>query len=493
MELDKRKCKIVNKDSALLTDLYQLTMTYGYFREGKAEQPVVFDMFFRQLPPNCGYAIAAGLEQVAEYLQGLKFSEQDLDYLAGLNLFDHNFIDYLREFRFTGNLWAIPEGTPVFPQEPLLRVCAPIAQAQLVETALLNMVNFQTLIATKACRINLAAKGDAVMEFGLRRAHGPDAGVYGARAAIIGGCSSTSNVKAGELFGVPVSGTMAHSWVQSFPNELEAFRAYAKAFPQACLLLVDTYNVLRSGVPNAIQVGKELREQGYELKGVRIDSGDLAYLSRKTRKMLDEAGFPEAIIVASNDLDEETIQDIKTQRAPIDAWGVGTSLITSRSYPAFGGVYKLAAVQEESGRWTPKLKISENSEKITTPGLKQVYRFYDKANGMALADVISLADEEFADLEYLTIFHPLETWKRKTLKNFTCKRLLIPIFEQGKVVYKFPRVEEIRGYSREQQAQFWEEHKRLKFPQKYIVDLSTELWQMRTRLLQAEGVFNGSK
>jgi nicotinate phosphoribosyltransferase len=493
IQIEQRKCTVVNKNSALLTDLYQLTMTYGYFREGKAEQPVVFDLFFRKLPPGSGYAIVAGLEQVAEYLQGLRFSEKNLDYLAGLNLFDMKFIDYLRDFRFTGDLWAIPEGTPVFPQEPLIRVCAPIAQAQIIETALLNMVNFQTLIATKACRINQAAKGDTVMEFGLRRAHGPDAGVYGARAAIIGGCASTSNVRAGELFGVPVSGTMAHSWVQSFSNELEAFRAYAGAFPQGCLLLVDTYNVLRSGVPNAIKVGVELRKQGHELKGIRIDSGDLTYLSRKAREMLDEAGFPDAIIVASNDLDEETIQDIKTQGAPINSWGVGTALITSRDYPALGGVYKLAAVQEKTGEWIPKLKISENSEKITTPGLKQVVRFFDKDSGMTMADVIALEEEDFEGLEYLTIFHPLETWKRKTLKNFTCKKLLVPVFEEGKIVYQFPNVEQIRTYSQAEQDRFWEEHKRLKFPQKYIVDLSTKLWQLRTKLLEAEGVFNGGR
>ncbi|HWJ03809.1 MAG TPA: nicotinate phosphoribosyltransferase, partial [Verrucomicrobiae bacterium] len=438
-------------------------------------------------PPGSGYALAAGLEQVVEYLRELKFSQAELKYLAELNLFSSEFIDYLGGFRFTGDVWAIPEGTPVFPQEPLLRVCAPIAEAQIIETALLNIVNFETLIATKACRVNLAAKGDPVMEFGLRRAHGPDAGVYGARAAVIGGCSATSNVRAGQLFGIPVSGTMAHSWVQSFSSELEAFRAYGKAFPNNSLFLVDTYNVLRSGVPNAIKVGRELRERGYDLKGIRIDSGDLAYLSRQARDMLDKAGFPEAIIVASNDLDEETIQDIKTQGAPIDSWGVGTALITSRSYPALGGVYKLSAV-EEGGTWVPKLKISENSEKITLPGVKQVLRFYGRDNGMALADLIVLAEEEIDTALPLTIFHPLETWKRKTLKNFTYRKLLVPVIEQGELVYKFPDVGEIRAASQEEQDKFWEEHKRLKFPQKYIVDLSAKLWELRASLLEAAGI-----
>ncbi len=483
----------MNKESALLTDLYQLTMTYGYFREGRAEQPVVFDLFFRQLPPGSGYVLAAGLEQAVEYLLNLHFSQEDLAYLAQLNLFDTAFLEFLSTFRFSGDLWAVPEGTPVFPHEPLLQVTAPVAQAQIVETALLNMVNFQSLIATKACRVTLAAKGDPVMEFGLRRAHGPDAGVYGARAAVIGGCVSTSNVRAGQLFGLPVSGTMAHSWVQSFPGELEAFRAYAEAFPDNTLLLVDTYNVLRSGVPNAIQVGRELRQKGLELKGIRIDSGDLAYLSRQARKMLDNAGFPNAIIVASNDLDEETIQDIKTQGAPIDSWGVGTALITSRNYPALGGVYKLAAVQHE-GEWVPKLKISENSDKITLPGIKQVVRFYSRDNGVAIADLITLQDEDINDSESMVIFHPLETWKRKTLRNFTCKKLLVPVIQAGELIMQLPGVTEIREYSRQEQARFWEEHKRLKFPQKYIVDLSEGLWNLRAGLLEPAGrALNGSK
>jgi len=474
----------MNKESALLTDLYQLTMTYGYWREGKADQQVIFDLFFRQLPPGSGYAIAAGLEQAVEYLRNFHFKQEDLDYLRGLNLFSGEFIEFLEGFRFTGDLWAIPEGTPVFPMEPLLRVCAPIGEAQIVETALLNMVNFQTLIATKANRVNQAAKGDPVMEFGLRRAHGPDAGVYGARAAVIGGCAATSNVRAGQLFDIPVSGTMAHSWVQSFPTELDSFRAYADAFPEECLLLVDTYNTLRSGIPNAIKLGKEMRQRGIEVKGVRIDSGDLAYLSRQARKLLDNAGFPNAKIVASNDLDEETIQDIKTQGAPIDLWGVGTALITSRSHPALGGVYKLAAVQEE-GSWVPKLKVSENSEKITLPGLKQVVRFYSRETGMAMADLITLEGEEFDLEQELTIFHPLETWKRKNLKQFTYEKLLVPVLRAGELVYSLPKVVEIREYSRKQQGRFWDEHKRLKFPQKYIVDLSTKLWQLRADLLEA--------
>ncbi|MDA8442727.1 MAG: nicotinate phosphoribosyltransferase [Peptococcaceae bacterium] len=474
----------MNKQSALLTDLYQLTMTYGYFREGKVKEPVVFDLFFRKLPPGSGYVLAAGLEQVVEYLQGLRFTDYDLSYLASLNMFSPQFLDYLKNFRFTGDLWAIPEGTPVFPQEPLMRLKAPIGQAQIVETALLNMVNFQSLIATKACRINLAAKGDPVMEFGLRRAHGPDAGVYGARAAMIGGCVSTSNVRAGQLFHVPVSGTMAHSWVQSFSTELEAFRAYADAFPENCLLLVDTYNVLQSGVPNALTVAAELRLNGYELKGIRIDSGDLAYLSRQARTMLDQAGFPQAGIVASNDLDEETIQDIKTQGAPISAWGVGTALITSRNYSALGGVYKLSAVYEAE-RWIPKLKISENSDKITLPGIKQVLRFFGATDGMAMADLITLEGEEYTQGQPLTIFHPIETWKRKTLQNFVTQKLLVQVMADGQLIHDLPSVLEIQAYAKQQQALLWDEHKRLKFPQQYIVDLSKNLWELRANLISA--------
>lgn len=480
----------MNRRSALLTDLYQLTMAYGYFREQKAEQRVVFDVFFRQLPPFTGYVIVAGLDQIVDYLQNLHFTEDDLSYLRSLNLFNEEFLQLLRDFRFTGDVWAIPEGTPVFPQEPLLRVCARSVEAQIIEPAILNMINFQSLIATKSCRINLAAKGDPVMEFGLRRAHGPDAGVYGARAAIIGGCVSTSNVRTGQLFDVPVSGTMAHAWVLSFPSELESFRAYARAFPRDCLLLVDTYNVLRSGLPNAIKVGLELRAQGYELRGIRIDSGDLAYLSRQARKILDDAGFPDAIIVASNDLDEETVQDIKTQGACINAWGIGTALITSKNHPALGGVYKLSAV-EENGQWVPKLKVSENSEKITLPGIKQVVRFYDRYSGFAMADLITLAEEAFDPERALTIFHPVETWKRKTLKNFTYKKLLVPIIRQGKLVYELPGVLKIRDFCKAEQATFWNEHKRLKYPQKYRVDLSARLWKLRAELLEAAEVPNG--
>lgn len=465
----------------MLTDLYQLTMMQGYLRNGCRNKEAVFDVFFRTLPFKGGYVLAAGLEQVVEYIENLTFGEEDLAYLRSLNLFDEEFIEELRTFHFTGDIDAIPEGTPVFPYEPLIRVKGRIMETQLLETAILNLVNFESLIATKASRVVTAAHGGAVMEFGLRRAQGPDAGVLGARAAFIGGCQSTSNVLAGKRYGIPVSGTQAHSWIQCFPSELEAFRAYARTFPDQCLLLVDTYSVLKSGVPNAIKVGLELEAKGHHFVGIRLDSGDLAYLSRAARRMLDEAGLKSAIIVASNDLDEETIFAIKAQGAAIDSWGVGTSLITSKDNPSLGGVYKLAA---EGGQdvFHPRLKVSENISKITNPGIKKVVRFYDRA-GKTMADLIALENEVFEEGKPLTIFDPVQTWKRKTLKNFRTRELLIPVFRGGKRVYDLPKLKEVQSYAKTELDTFWEEVKRLTNPHSYIVDLSTNLFELKQQLL----------
>lgn len=467
------------RDVALLTDLYQLTMMQGYLRNRCEDKEAVFDLYFRKIPNEGGYAIAAGLEQVIEYIENLRFSSEDIDYLKSLNLFDEEFLAELKSFRFNGDIDAVPEGTVVFPYEPLVRVKARIFEAQLIETALLNLVNFETLIATKASRVVTAAGGGNVMEFGLRRAQGPDAGMYGSRAAYIGGCKSTSNVLAGKRFGIPISGTQAHSWIQCFPTELEAFRAYARTFPDQCLLLVDTYNVLKSGVPNAIKVGLELEAQGHRFLGIRIDSGDLAYLSREARTMLDEAGLTHAQIVGSNDLDEHTIWAIRAQGAPIDAWGVGTHLITSKDSPALGGVYKLAA-EGKNGVFEPRLKVSENITKITNPGIKKIVRFYN-ARGKAMADLIALEDEHFK--EPLTIFDPIETWKRKTLRNFTTRDLLVPVFRQGKRVYELPDLKTIQEYAAKELDTFWEEVKRLVNPHRYIVDLSPKLYDLRQELL----------
>lgn len=465
----------------MLTDLYQLTMMQGYFTNGCRNKEAVFDVFFRTLPFQGGYVLAAGLEQVVEYIENLTFGEEDLAYLRSLNLFNEDFIEELRCFRFTGDIDAIPEGTPVFPYEPLIRVKGRILETQLLETTILNLVNFQSLIATKASRVVTAAHGGPVMEFGLRRAQGPDAGVLGARAAFIGGCQSTSNVLAGKRYGIPVSGTQAHSWIQCFPTELEAFRAYARTFPDECLLLVDTYNVIKSGVPNAIKVGLELEAEGYHFQGIRLDSGDLTYLSRVARRMLDEAGLKSAIIVGSNDLDEETIFAIKAQGAAIDAWGVGTSLITSKDSPSLGGVYKLAA-EGEQDVFQPRLKVSENISKITNPGIKKVVRFYDRT-GKAMADLISLENEVFTEGKPLTIFDPIQTWKRKTLKNFRTRDLLIPVFRGGKRVYDLPKLKEVQDYAKTELDTLWDEVKRLTNPHSYIVDLSTNLFELKQQLL----------
>ncbi len=470
----------------LLTDLYELTMMQGYFKSGN-QQTVIFDAFYRDNPCGNGYAIAAGLEQIIDYIKDLHFSPEDIAYLRSLHIFDEDFLDYLAEFRFTGDIYAIPEGSVIFPREPIIKVIAPIMQAQLVETAILNIMNHQSLIATKAARVVHAAQGDGVMEFGLRRAQGPDAGTYGARAAMIGGCIGTSNVLAGQLFDVPVKGTHAHSWVMSFPDEYTAFKTYADLYPEAALLLVDTYDTLKSGVPNAIRVFTEMREAGIELKnyGIRLDSGDLAYLSKKARKMLDDAGFPDAIISASSDLDEHLISSLKIQHAAITSWGVGTNLITSKDCPAFGGVYKLSAVQAEDGSFIPRIKISENTDKITNPGNKTIFRIYDNDSGIIIADLIALVGESFDVNQDMTIFDPIETWKKTRLVGGTyrMKEILVKVFDQGKCVYTSPSVMEIRDYCQQELNTLWDETKRLVNPHDVYVDLSDKLFALKRDLL----------
>ena len=472
------------RNLTLLTDLYQLTMGQGYFTEGRHTERAVFDVFFR---PNklITYSVAAGMEQAAEYLENLHFDGEDIDYLRSLGIFTEDYLSCLRDLRFTGDVTAVREGEIVFPYEPILSASAPMLEAQLVETALLTFINHQTLIASKAAKI-CAAAGGGVMEFGLRRAQGADAGIYGARAAMIGGCVGTSNVYAGKLFDVPVSGTMAHSWVMNFPSELEAFRAYAKSFPDNCLLLVDTYDTLRSGVPNAVTVFRELRAAGHEPKGIRLDSGDLAYLSKAARAMLDEAGFENAVICASGDLDETLIRSLKAQGARIDTWGVGTKLITSADMPALGGVYKLAAVYE-GGREVPKIKLSDTTEKITNPGVKEVYRLYDRPTGKAIADLITRAGEKIDETRPLTIFHPVDTWKRMTLTDFTVRRLREPLFAAGKRVAPRYSLAEIAAYRAREQGNFWEEYLRQDMPHIYKVDLSDELYRLKKQLVEQFG------
>lgn len=477
----------MERNFTLLTDFYELTMMQGYLKSGKHKEKVIFDMFYRKNPCGNGFAICCGLEQVVEYIRNLNFSEEDIDYLRSLGTFDEDFIEYLRGFHFTGDIYAIPEGTVVFPKEPLIKVIAPVIEAQLVETAILNLVNHQSLIATKAYRVVHAAQGDGVMEFGLRRAQGPDAGIYGARAAVIAGCIGTSNVYAGQKFRVPVLGTHAHSWIMSFPTELEAFKAYARLYPNNCILLVDTYDTLKSGVKNAILCYDAMKEEGITLKrfGIRLDSGDLAYLSKKARKMLDEAGYPDAIISASNDLDENLIASLKAQGACITSWGVGTNLITSESQPSFGGVYKLAATYSDEGQWVPKIKLSENSEKITNPGNKQIYRIIEKDSGKVFADYIALEDERFSEAEDLVLFDPIDTWKKSTLKggSYEMRPLLVPIFLGGKLVYNCPSVEEIKAHCKKEKDSLWEECRRLTNPHAVHVDLSDKLYEMKNRLL----------
>ncbi len=471
----------------LLTDLYELTMMQGYFKNKAQNETVIFDAFYRDNPCGGGFAIAAGLEQLIQYIKGLHFEEEDIAYLASLGIFDADFLDYLRAFRFTGDIYAIPEGTVIFPREPIVKVIAPIMQAQLVETAILNIINHQSLIATKAARVCYAAGGDGVMEFGLRRAQGPDAGIYGARAAVIGGCTGTSNVLCGQLFDIPVKGTHAHSWIMSFPDEYTAFETYAHLYPNACTLLVDTYDTLKSGVPNAIKVFTKMREEGIPLKnyGIRLDSGDLAYLSKKARKMLDDAGFPDAVISASNDLDEFLIQSLKDQGAAITSWGVGTHLITSKDCPSFGGVYKLAAVQGKDGTFIPKIKLSENSEKVTNPGNKTIYRIYDKESGKIKADLICLVGEVFPENEPLLLFDPKEPWKKTKLPagSFTLRELPVQVFKQGECCYTSPKVMDIRDYCKKEQETLWMETRRLMNPHKVYVDLSSKLYDIKISLL----------
>lgn len=479
------------RNLTLLTDLYELTMMQGYFKE-KSNDIVVFDAFYRKNPSGSGYAITAGLEQIIDYIKNLSFSYDDIDYLRGLHIFSEDFLEYLAGFHFSGDIYAIPEGSVVFPQEPLIKVIAPIMEAQLVETAVLNILNHQSLIATKASRICFAAKGDGIMEFGLRRAQGPDAGTLGARAAVIGGCVGTSNVLCGQIFDVPVLGTHAHSWIMSFPDEYTAFKTYANMYPDACILLVDTYDTLKSGVPNAIRVFQEMKAAGISSKkyGIRLDSGDLAYLSKKARKMLDEAGFTDAIISASSDLDEYLIDSLKTQGATITSWGVGTNLITSADCPAFGGVYKLAAIKKpEEESFTAKIKISENPAKITNPGNKTVFRIIDKETGKLKADLIALVGEVYNEEEDLEIFHPIDTWKRSILKGgtYSMSEILVPVFKKGQCVYQSPKTMDIQAYCKEELDLLWDESRRLVNPQDVYVDLSKPLYDLKMSLLNKRG------
>ena len=475
------------RDFTLLTDFYELTMMQGYFKE-KSPNIALFDMFYRTNPSGSGYAIACGLLQVIDYIKNLSFSYEDVDYLRSLNVFDEDFLDCLAGFHFTGDIYAVPEGSVVFPHEPLIKVVAPIMEAQLVETAILNIVNHQSLIATKASRVCYVAKGDTVMEFGLRRAQGPDAGTLGARAAVIGGCAGTSNVICGKQFNVPVLGTHAHSWIMSFPDEYTAFKTYAEIYPNNCTLLVDTYDTLRSGVPNAIKVFSEMRAAGkMPLKyGIRLDSGDLAYLSKKARKMLDDAGFTDAVISASSDLDEYLINSLKNQGAKITSWGVGTNLITSADNPSFGGVYKLAAIKKpEEEEFTAKIKISENPAKITNPGNKTIYRLYDKETGKIKADLIALAGETYDETQDLEIFDPNATWKRSVLAGGTyrVREMLVPVFLKGQCVYNTPSTMEIRKYCESELDTLWDETRRLVNPQEVHVDLSQPLYDLKQNLL----------
>lgn len=471
-----------NRNLTMLVDFYEMTMANGFLLNGKGNETVYFDMFFRKVPDNGGYAIAAGLEQVIQYLENLSFSDKDIDYLRKKGIFSEQFLEYLRNFEFSCDVWAVPEGTPIFPHEPVVVVKGPAIQAQFIETMILLSINHQSLIATKASRIVRAADGRPVMEFGSRRAQGYDGAVYGARAAYIGGCAGTACAIADREFSVPALGTMAHSWVQLFDSQLEAFRAYAEIYPDNCVLLVDTYNTLKSGVPDAITVFKELREKGYNNIGIRIDSGDITYLTRKARKLLNDAGFENCKIVISNSLDEYIIRDVLMQGAEIDSFGVGERLVTSKSEPVFGGVYKLAAVVE-NGQTVPRIKLSDNAVKITNPGNKSLWRLFDNATGMAAADVITLEDEIIDDSEPYTIFHPDYPYKKKTLENFTAVKLLVPVFKSGKCVYENPSINDIKKYCREQLDKFWDEIKRFENPQEYFVDLSKPLWDIKQSLI----------
>lgn len=474
----------VKNDRALtmLVDFYELTMGNSYLKEGVGDQIVYFDMYFRRVPDDGGYCIMAGVEQLIEYLDDLSFTEEDILFLRETGSFSEEFLDYLKHFKFQCDVWAVPEGNPVFPNEPLVTVRGPAIQAQFLETMILVTINHQTLIATKANRICRVAGNRPVMEFGSRRAQGYDGAVYGARAAVIGGCASTANTLAGMMFDVPVSGTMAHSWIQLYDTELESFRAWADVYPDQCLLLIDTYNVLKSGLPNAITVFKELREHGHRPLGVRIDSGDITYLTRKVRRALDEAGFPEAIIVISNSLDEYIIKDVLSEGAQINSFGVGERLITAKSEPVFGGVYKLVAV-EKNGEIIPRIKISENEKKITNPGFKKIYRLYEKSFDKAIGDLVCAHDEVLDESKPLTIFDPFFTWKRKTLTNYKAELLNQKIFDHGKLCYKSPSVMEIRDFAAEQVGRQWSEVLRFESPHNYYVDLSEKVWNTKHDLL----------
>lgn len=472
------------KNLTMIMDLYELTMSNGIFDSEMRDETVYFDMFFRRVPDDGGYAVMAGIEQLIEYMNNLEFDESDIAYLKGLKLFSQDFIEYLRTFKFTCDVWAMPEGTVIFPHEPIVTVRGPAMQAMMLETMLLLTVNHQSLIATKANRIVRAAAGRPVMEFGARRAHGYGAAYYGARAAVIGGCTGTSCILTAKDFGVPASGTMAHSWVQLFDDEYTAFKTYAEKYPDSCMVLVDTYNVLKSGIPNAIKVFDEiLKPLGKRPLGIRIDSGDITYLTKKARKMLDDAGYPDAKICISNSLDEYLIRDMIFQGAKVDSYGVGERLITASSEAVFGGVYKLAAV-EKNGKIIPKIKISENPAKITLPGVKIPWRLYDRETGKAIADVITLGNEKISSDEPYEIFDPEHTWKRKVVTDFVAKKLQVKIFEKGKQVYKSPAVKEIAKYRAEQVDSLWDEVTRFENPHTYYVDLSEELWSLRDELLK---------
>ncbi|GAA0721784.1 nicotinate phosphoribosyltransferase [Clostridium malenominatum] len=479
------------RNLTMLVDFYELTMGNGYFLNGIENKIAYFDMFFRRVPDGGGYCIVAGLQQLIEYLNNLSFSKEDIDYLRNKNIFSEEFLNYLKNFKFCCDVWAIPEGTPVFPNEPLVTVRGPIIQAQFLETMILLSINHQTLIATKANRICNAADGRPVMEFGSRRAQGYDGAIYGARAAIIGGCNSTACTIAEQMFGVPAAGTMAHSWVQLFPTEYDAFKTWAEVYPDNCVLLLDTYNVLKSGLPNAIKIFNEvLQPKGHRPKGIRLDSGDITYLSQKCREVLDEAGYEDVKIIVSNSLDEYIIRSVLRQGAKIDGFGVGERLITARSEPVFGGVYKLVAVEEDE-KIISKIKISENEEKITNPGFKKVYRIFDKETNKAIADLITLEDEVIDESKSLTLFDPVFTWKKKKIKNFYVKELMVQIFDKGKLIYDSPSVIEISKVVDEECKKLWHEVLRFENPHNYYVDLSLKLWSLKHNLInQYSNIYN---
>ncbi len=475
---------ITKENLTMLTDFYELTMANGYLANGMGDEIAYFDMFFRRVPDGGGYAIMAGVEQVVEYLKNLKFEKEDIEFLRGKGCFSEEFLEYLENFKFSCDVWAIEEGTPIFPHEPILTVRGPVIQSQFVESMILLIINHQSLIATKASRIVRSAAGRPVMEFGTRRAHGSAAAIYGARATYIAGCAATACTIADREYGIPATGTMAHSWVQMFPTEYDAFKAYAEVYPDNCVLLVDTYNVLKSGVPAAIKVFKEMKPKSM---GIRIDSGDITYLTKRARKMLDDAGLSECKIVISNSLDEYIIRDVLLEGAQIDSFGVGERMIAAKSEPVFGGVYKLVALEDKNGNIIPKIKVSENVEKITNPGFKTLYRLFDKDNNKALADVITVDGEnlpkECGEGEGYEIFDPNAIWKRKTLTNFYAKNIRVPLFLNGECVYKSPGIEEIKKNCEEQMKTLWDEMLRFENPQTYYVDLSQALWDMKEELL----------